>query len=519
MANTTLNQKGQTMSNVTLTAGVRSNLLSLQTLSSELNTAQEQLATGKSVNSAFDNPAAYFTAQSLTNRANELSTLLDNIGQAQQTLQAANQGLTSITSLLQSAISVAKQAQQSPQVGANFGALNISGQIAQGYTETIGADTASSTFSPVGTAAGTLAIIVNTNGATNTYSVSIGANDSVSQVVNDVNNTVGLGSLGAVSATDVGGTLALVANDSNVNFTVVDGATAEALNLTTAGSNTTENSTSFFSLLQAQGGVSGDSLTVAVNGAAPEQIQFGTGVNQIQTLKQLNEVLAALPGGATAGASGSAVTFSLAANTTQQNTVTLGGSSDVLTALGLTSGTQVGSQQLTNGQTSTTRSTLQANYNALLAQIDQLAGDSSYNGVNLLNGDNLKVTFNETDTSSLTINGVTDTSAGLGLGQVYGTGFQLDSNINNVLTELNNALSTVQAQTETFGSNLTTIQTRQSFTQNLINTLQTGSDDLTLADQNEVSANLLTLQTRQQLAISALSISNQANQAILKLFP
>jgi flagellin len=281
----------------------------------------------------------------------------------------------------------------------------------------------------------------------------------------------------------------------------------------------TENSTSFFSLLQAAGGVSGDSLTVAVNGAAPEQIQFGTGVNQIQTLKQLNEVLAALPGGATAGATGSAVTFALAANTTQQNTVTLGGSSDVLSALGLTTGTQVGSQELTNGQTSSTRATLQSNYNALLSQIDQLAGDSSYNGVNLLNGDNLKVTFNETDTSSLTIDGVTATSAGLGLGNVYGTGFQLDSNITNVLTDLNNALSTVQAQTETFGSNLTTIQTRQSFTQNLINTLQTGSDDLTLADQNEVSANLLTLQTRQQLAISALSISNQANQAILKLFP
>jgi flagellin len=507
-----------TMSNVTLTAGVRSNLLSLQTLSSELNTAQEQLATGKSVNSAFDNPAAYFTSQSLTNRANELSTLLDNIGQAQQTLQAANQGLTSITSLLQSAISIAKQAQQAPQVGANFGALNISGAIGNAYQETIGADTATAGFTTIGTA-GTLQIIVNTDGATNTYSVSVGANDSISQVVNDVNNTVGLGSLGAVSATDVGGTLALVANDSNVNFTVVDSATSEALSLTAASTNVTENSTSFFSLLQAQGGVSGDSLTVAVNGAAPEQIQFGTGVNQIQTLKQLNEVLAALPGGATAGATGTAVTFSLAANTTQQNTVTLGGSSDVLTALGLTSGTQVGSQELTNGQTSTTRSTLQANYNALLSQIDQLAGDSSYNGVNLLNGDNLKVTFNETDTSSLTIDGVTDTSAGLGLGQVYGTGFQLDSNINNVLTELNDALSTVQAQTQTFGSNLTTIQTRQSFTQNLINTLQTGSDDLTLADQNEVSANLLTLQTRQQLAISALSISNQANQAILKLFP
>lgn len=506
------------MSNITLTAGVRPNLLSLQTLSSELNTAQQQLATGKKVNSAFDNPAAYFTSQSLNNRANELSTLLDNIGQAQQTLQAANLRLKSITSLLQSAISIAKQAQQAPQVGANFGALNVTGAIGQQYQEAIRADTADAAFAAIGTA-GTLQIAVNTDGTNTTYSVAIAANDTLSQVINDINNTVGLGSLGAVSATDVGGTLALTANDSNVNFTVLDSTTAEALNLTTAGSNTTENSTSFLSLLQAAGGQSGGALTVAINGSADKQIQFGTGANQIQTLKQLNEVLAALPGGATARATGSTVTISLAANTTQQNTVTLGGANDVLTALGLTSGTQVGSQSLTNNQTSQTRATLQSNYNALLAQIDQLAGDSSYNGVNLLNGDNLKVTFNETDTSSLTIDGVTDTSAGLGLTQVYGAGFQLDSNITNVLTALNNALSTVQAQTQTFGSNLTTIQTRQSFTQNLINTLQTGADNLTLADQNKVSADLLTLQTRQQLAISALSISNQANQAILRLFP
>ena len=84
---------------------------------------------------------------------------------------------------------------------------------------------------------------------------------------------------------------------------------------------------------------------------------------------------------------------------------------------------------------------------------------------------------------------------------------------------LNTALTNVQAQTETFGTNASTISVRQDFTKNLINTLQTGSDQLVLADQNQESANLLTLQTRQQLSISALSISNQAQQAVLKLFP
>jgi flagellin len=77
----------------------------------------------------------------------------------------------------------------------------------------------------------------------------------------------------------------------------------------------------------------------------------------------------------------------------------------------------------------------------------------------------------------------------------------------------------VRTQSETFGTNAATIQTRADFTTNLVNTLQTGSDNLVLADQNQESANLLTLQTRQQLSISALSISNQAQQAVLKLFP
>jgi flagellin-like hook-associated protein FlgL len=130
--------------------------------------------------------------------------------------------------------------------------------------------------------------------------------------------------------------------------------------------------------------------------------------------------------------------------------------------------------------------------------------------------------FNETSTSSLTISGVNFNSTGLGLSPLSGTGktgFQSDTQITNTITALNTALTSVRTQAQTFGTNSSTIQTRQDFTKNLINTLQTGSDSLVLADQNQESANLLTLQTRQQLSISALSISNQAQQAVLKLFP
>src|SRR5580692_12601914 len=100
------------MSDITLTAGIRNNLLSLQRTSVDLTTTQEHLATGKKVNSAADDPSAYFTSQNLTNSANSLSSLLDQIGQGSQTINAATDGLTGLTSLLQQALSTVQQAQQ-----------------------------------------------------------------------------------------------------------------------------------------------------------------------------------------------------------------------------------------------------------------------------------------------------------------------------------------------------------------------------------------------------------------------
>ena len=165
--------------------------------------------------------------------------------------------------------------------------------------------------------------------------------------------------------------------------------------------------------------------------------------------------------------------------------------------------------------------TLQTNYNGLLTQINQLASDATYNGINLLNGDNLTINFNQSASSSLTIQGVTFNSAGLSLSSIAGTGagsFQNDGTLTSTVTSLNAAIGTVQSQTETFGTNSGVIGTRQTFTTNLINTLQTGAANLVAVDQNQASADLLTEQTQQQLEISALSIANQANQSVLKLF-
>jgi flagellin-like hook-associated protein FlgL len=150
--------------------------------------------------------------------------------------------------------------------------------------------------------------------------------------------------------------------------------------------------------------------------------------------------------------------------------------------------------------------------------MNQLAADSGYNGVNLLNEDNLTLDFNASGTSSLSINGVNDTYTGLGLNALNNNEFQDNNSINSVVNNINSAISTVQAQTETFGTNSGVITTRQTFETNMINTLQTGASNLVAADQNQESADLLTEQTHQQLEISALSIANQANQSVLKLF-
>lgn len=165
-----------------------------------------------------------------------------------------------------------------------------------------------------------------------------------------------------------------------------------------------------------------------------------------------------------------------------------------------------------------TRATLVSQYNNILAQVTTTAQDSSYNGINLLNGDNLKLTFNETGKSSLNISGVTFNSGGLGLSAlIIGSDFIDNNSANTQITALNNASSTLRAQASTLGSNLSVVQIRQDFSKSLINVLQTGSSNLTLADTNEEAANSQALSTRQSIAVSALSLSNQSQQSVLQL--
>ncbi len=177
------------------------------------------------------------------------------------------------------------------------------------------------------------------------------------------------------------------------------------------------------------------------------------------------------------------------------------------------------------------RATLASQFNSLLTQIDQLAGDSSYNGVNLIAGkgtnNNLTINFNPKGNSNLVVSATDQTSNGLGLKAITGTSagttnvgqgnFLLNADINTTLNSLTTASGQLRTDSSTFGSALSVVQNRQDFTKNLINVLDTGSSNLTNADLNEEAANSQALSTRQSLGISALSLANQAQQGILQL--
>ena len=112
---------------------------------------------------------------------------------------------------------------------------------------------------------------------------------------------------------------------------------------------------------------------------------------------------------------------------------------------------------------------------------------------------------------------MTYNAAGLGVNASVDT-FQADADINTALNELKSATDTLRSQASKFGSNLSVVETRQDFTKALINVLETGAANLTLADTNEEGANLLALQTRQQLSSVSLSLASQADQNVLRLF-
>jgi len=385
-----------TDTSVTLTAALRSNLNSLQRTQSVLDVTTQRLATGKKVNSALDDPTAFFASQALSNRAGDLNRLLDGMGQGIQVLKAADAGISALTDLVEQAQSIAETARDQ----ASGAAVDTSNDL----ISTEQADL--TTLAGVG-AGDQFSLQAGTGNPTTTFTIQAG--DSLADLANQINGTSGF------SAQIVSGTGATTTN--------------RRLEIRTTN---------------------GEDLISAEENNTP------------------------------------------------------------LAGLGLNVGTTAAANQ-----PPVDRVELEADYNAVLTQIDQLIQDTGYRGTNLLNGDSLSVQFNENNTSSITVAGATFDSAGLNINSAT---FDSDANIQASLDELSAGLDSLRSQARTFGGNLATIQGREDFTSNIIATLQEGSDKLTLADANEEGAKLLSLQTSQQLGITSLSLASQAQQSVLRLF-
>jgi hypothetical protein len=329
-----------------------------------------------------------------------------------------------------------------------------------------------------------------------------------------------------------GATLATTAGDANSS--IVSGAlklsTGAAADLSVTGSGNalsvlgltgaTGTATSFTAARAAgAGGVNGKTLTfTSFNGGVATNITFGDGTNgTVKSLSDLNTALAANNLSASIDTTGK-LTIS-ASNDFASSTLgsvasggTIGGT--LTTSLTFTTA----GAPVADTVAQTTRANLVSQYNNILDQINTTAQDASFNGVNLLGGDKLKLVFNETGKSTLSIQGVTFNETGLGLSTLKaGTDFIDNSATNKTLATLTTASTTLRSEASALGSNLSIVQIRQDFSKNLINVLQTGSSNLTLADTNEEAANSQALSTRQSIAVSALSLANTSQQSVLQL--
>ncbi len=441
---------------VTLSAGVRSAVSSLSSVQSQATAIQNRLATGKKVNSAIDNPVNYFTAASLNERSSQLTGLLDGISNGIQTIQAASKGIDAITKLVQSLQSTVKQAQ---------------------------ADAAQNRPTKAGTALATA-----TEAAVTSKSLKDIALD---KSIGDI--TGGTAATADAATASSSGDLGIAVANTKLAISITAGSTTYTKTFDTANTTVRDvvNEINKSGVATAFVDEKGQ-LNVKGNGSETVAFGFGSGTDDATALTS-----------AAAGGDNTAIGFAAA--------------DAVVATSGLTS----------SNVTSAVRSNLIQQYNDLRDQIDQLAKDAGYNGVNLLQGDKASIQFNEKTGSSqskLDIQGTTLSADNLGISQATNTqlagftNFQNDADLDTATKSLTGALTSLKSISSSLGANLSVAQTRQDFTKDLTNVLTQGADNLVAADGNQEAANLLALQTRQQLSQTALSLSNQSDQAILRLF-
>lgn len=521
-------------SDVVLTSALRTNLLSLQNTQRLIDDTQLKLATGLKVNSALDNPQSFFAAQSLNNRASDLSRLLDGIGQSIRTIEEADNGITALTSLVEQADSIATQAlDQLNTVNSNAVGSSDSAEV-----RALDGDVLVGNIT--GAQAGD-AFTIQAGSAT-ALSVTIDAATTLDSLVAEINDRASTGSNAIEASVTSTGELQLRStNGEELILTDTGGNFLRDIGLIQGAAATTETYTV------------GDSLTISLSGAGA--------IDEFTTLANTNELIfdnaadtlrftvdgganndfaaantaAANIGGATiselvdyinSSVTGLSASFDdatdsitiTAASTVSSFTIgegATGGAADTIDINGQDAVAATLTFNTSTGAADTTLQNLASDYDNVLSQIDDIVEDASYRGVNLLNGDDLTTYFNEDRSNSLTTDGTDFTANGLGLSAADFSG---STAINSSLTEIRTALESVRNFGSSIANDLAVIQTRRDFTESTINTLEAGADDLTVADQNEEGANLLALQTRQTLGVTSLSLASQSQQAVLRLF-
>lgn len=565
---------------IALTASMRSNLLSLKNTQKLFDSTQDKLSTGYKVNSAMDNPSSYFTAQSLNARADDLSTLLDSIGQAISTLQTADKGITSLQDFVSQAKSIANSARDTANVSAKVtstvkfdkNALKSQKVIGDAVpnavandkmvirygdstkltgTTNVKEDTLLSGIGMNEIDAGKASIrvdgkeyqIVTKEKTENKMTYEI-AKDSVFEFVS-ANGTTSyrVKDSAGKQITITGDGSAFTAGDKLTNAAVGTVEVAEdgktEMTVTFAKDTTGKALTEFKE----------SKLTIEVNAdatvkefAETVETMIGTKVfdasieDSNMVFKTLDTTSVEVKGklaevfGLDAGqeitleADDTAESLRLKINALEGiaaefdengKLVVKSAEGDDLVISGALAEKLGISGAVTNG--SNERAAYAKQFDSVLKQIDELVQDTSYKGINLLKGDNLTVVFNESRTSTLELKGVTFDSTGLGFTASKNEWIST-TDIDESLDQITKATSMLRAQASEFGQNLSTVQIREDFTENMINNLTTGADKLTLADANEEAANLLALQTRQSLATNSLSLASQSAQSVLKLF-
>jgi flagellin len=517
--------------NITLSAGVRSNLLNLQSTADLKILVQQRLSTGKKVNSALDNPSNFFTASALSGRASDLSNLLDGMANGIQTIQAANNGLTSITTTLQSMQSTLNQARQDKSFQSQ--SYDVSGFVAAGPVGTQQISFSGGAV-PVGSAPVSVALTkdpglpatraVNTMATAATAGASgidlSTAGNAINLTINGKALTITAAQLDLAGGTGGKGSAANLAIAINAAFAAAGGTGVSA---SVDGTNHLVFTSS----------TSGSAASVAITGVVETTTAGSTsGLANVTvagadattsggpaTAKTVDEMVSDI--NATAGLKGLITASNDNGKLRIQNISTqvlnmtgVDGSTGKLTGSATSTGTVSGNS---------VRTSLAKQFNDLRDQITKFGDDASFNGVNLLRADNLKLVLNESGTSFINVqakdkNGQITSidNAFLKTSEIKAQELDGDDNIDARLETVKEALSSIRSIASSFGSQLSSVQNRKDFTKQMINTLQVGSDNLTLADTNEEGANLLALNTRQQLQTTSLSFASQADQAVLQ---